>query len=156
MNSFFFSLTNKAAVNRVMPPESQEIHADPVPISNHIPPQFMEEAMDDSSPVIAPYGPPFGPPYDPVYAPPSPPPPPPPESEAASREGSVIVPPLRGLDMSMPDIMPSTSRGNADNFVFKVRFGDIEDTYEVPEINTIGKVSHSGKIAYLDPLMLNI
>lgn len=122
-----------AAVNRVMPHEPQEVLPDAVPLTNHIPTGFVEEPMDDTSPIGLPYGPQF----EPIYVPPSIPQTQAVEPEALTRDTSVIMPPTRTADLNMPDIMPSTSR-SPQTYIFKVRFGDKEDVYEIPEWSTIG------------------
>ncbi|KAK3927093.1 FAS-associated factor 1 [Frankliniella fusca] len=128
------------AVNRVMPQDSQEVLPDAVPLANHIPPNFVSEPMDESVPLVHPNHA-YVPQYDPVYAPPSPPLPLLPlEPEALG------MLPSRNLDMNMPDLMPSTSRGNPMMYTFKVRYGNTEDTYEIPEHNTIG--SHLKNLIY--------
>lgn len=124
----------QAAVNRVLPQEPQEVLPDAVPLTNHIPASFVEEPMDDSSPIDQPFGPTFNPTYGPTFSPVIPVPASP---EIIARETSVIrSPPTRVMDM--PDLMPSTSRASLQTYIFKIRYGDSEDTYELPEWLTIG------------------
>ncbi|XP_034236996.1 FAS-associated factor 1 [Thrips palmi] len=123
-----------AAVNRVIPQEAQEIVPDAVAVPNHIPVNnLMEEPMDVAGPINNPFDP---------YVPPSPPQASPFIEPESARDFSVIRPPMRNLDLDMPDIMPSTSRGSANYYTIKVQSGIIESSYETSESSTVAHLKN--------------
>lgn len=99
-------------------------------VPNHIPANnLIEEPMDVAGPINNPFDP---------YVPPSPPQASPFVEPESARDFSVIRPPMRNLDLDMPDIMPSTSRGSANYYTIKVQYGIIESSYETTESSTVG------------------
>lgn len=118
-----------AAVNRVMAQESHVALPEVGPLANHISPNFIQEPFDGALPLF----------QGSMYAPPSPPQPLQAlEPEVAGSGVSVIMPPSRNLDMNMPDIMPSTSRSTPRTYIFRVVYGNEQETYEIPEWCNVG------------------